>query len=135
MSHYTVMETQLSSAEHLVKALNDLGFENVEVHAEPQRLVGWLGDDRTNRAHVIVRKREIGFVSNDIGFLQTPSGYFKAQISDFDRLKFDEEWLRALTQRYAYHVAKDMLAEQDFEAIEESRETDGTIHLTVRRMG
>ena len=118
MSHYTVMETQLSSAEHLVKALNDLGFENVEVHAEPQRLVGWLGDSRTNRAHVIVRKKEIGFVSNDIGFLQIPSGYFKAQISDFDRLKFDEEWLRALTQRYAYHVAKDLLAEQDFEAVE-----------------
>ena len=46
MSHYTVMETQLSSAEHLVKALQDLGFENVEVHAKPQPLVGWLGDSR-----------------------------------------------------------------------------------------
>jgi len=134
MSHYTVMDTQLSSAEHLVKALADMGFGNVEVHAEPQALVGWLGDSRKNRAHVIVRKREIGFVSNDIGFLQAPSGYFRAQISDFDRLKFDDEWLRALTQRYAYHVASDMLAQQKFTTVEESREADGTIHLTVRRM-
>jgi hypothetical protein len=134
MSHYTVMDTQLSSAEHLVKALADMGFRDVEVHAEPQPLVGWLGDNRKNRAHIIVRKAEIGFVSNDIGFLQTPSGYFRAQISDFDRLKFDDEWLRALTQRYAYHVATDMLAQQEFETVEESREADGTIHLTVRRM-
>jgi hypothetical protein len=128
------MDTQLSSAEHLVKALEDLGFNNVEVHAEPKPLIGWLGDTRENRAHIIVRKRDIGFVSNDIGFLQTTSGYFKAQISDFDRLKFDDEWLRALTQRYAYHVATDMLARQEFETVEESREEDGTIHLTVRRM-
>jgi hypothetical protein len=135
MSHYTVMETQISSAEHLVKALEDLGFKNVEVHAEPQPLVGWMGSTRENVAHVIVRRREIGFDSNDIGFLQTSSGYFQAQISDFDRLKFDDEWMRALTQRYAYHVAADMLAKQDFEMVEESRERDGTIHLTVRRMG
>jgi hypothetical protein len=134
MSHYTVMETQLSSAEHLVLALEDMGFGNVEVHTEPQPLVGWLGDDRQNVAHVIVRRSEIGFVSNDIGFLQTPSGYFKAQISDFDRLKFDDEWLSALTQRYAYHVATDMLARQRFETVEESREADGSIRLTLRRM-
>jgi hypothetical protein len=134
MSHYTVIETQFASAEHLVEALRDMGFAEVELHAEPQPLVGWMGDRRETLANVIVRRKHVGACSNDIGFLQTPSGYFEAQISDFDQVRFGPAWMRGLTQRYAYHVATDMLAAQDFETVQESREQDGTIRLTLRRM-
>ena len=84
MSHYSVIDTQIASGEHLVKALADMGFREVEVHAEPRPLVGWMGDSRVTRANIIVRREYIGPCSNDIGFARTPSGYFKAQISDFD---------------------------------------------------
>jgi hypothetical protein len=134
MSHYSVIDTQIASGEHLVKALRDMGFAEVEVHATPQPLVGWMGDPRTTLAHVIVRKKHVGPCSNDIGFLQTPSGYFKAQISDFDDGLFGKAWLRALTQRYAYHVATDMLAARGFDKVEETRDRDGTLRMTVRRM-
>jgi len=134
MSHYTVIETQIASADHLVRALGDMGFRDVEIHREPQPLVGWLGDSRKTVANLIIRKRFIGPASNDIGFVQTPSGYFKAQISDFDRFRFGEGWLRHLSQRYAYHVATDMLDQQEFETVEEARDRDGTIRITARRM-
>jgi hypothetical protein len=134
MSHYSVIDTRIASGEHLVKALRDMGFEEVEVHTRPQPLLGWMGDSRTSGANIIVRREHIGPCSNDIGFLQTPSGYFKAQISDFDSVIFGAKWLRALTQRYAYHVAADMLEQRGFSKVDETRGRDGTVRLTVRRM-
>ena len=87
-----------------------------------------------NKAHVIVRLHKTGLQTGDLGFLQTKSGYFKALIPDLERGRYGDAWMRTLTQRYAYHVAKDMLEKQDFHTVQESRDRDGTIRLTVRRM-
>ena len=134
MSHFTTIATQIVSAKHLVLALNDLGFAEVEIHATPQRLIGYLGDTRANKAHVIVRKKHFGLLSNDIGFVQNAKGTFDAIFSDYDRNTYDRAWLQKLTQRYAYHVSRDMLAQQRFSLVEEKTEKNGTIRLTVRRM-
>lgn len=134
MSHFTTIATQIVSAKHLVQALNDLGFAEVEVHAQPQPLVGYQGDARVNKAHVIIRKKHIGLLSNDIGFAQNAKGTFDALISDFDRNDYDHKWLQKLTQRYAYHASRDLLSQQNFSLVEEKQEKDGTIRLTVRRM-
>jgi hypothetical protein len=134
MSHYTTLATAIVSAEHLVAALHDLGFDEVERHDTPQPLVGWLGDTRGNKAEVIIRRRHVGIASNDIGFARTGDGRFEALISDFDRARHGPEWLGRLTQRYAYRVARDTLAAQDFDLVEESMDEDRTIRMTVRRM-
>jgi hypothetical protein len=134
MSHFTTIATQIVSAKHLVLALNDLGFAEVEVHAAPQPLIGYQGDARVNQAHVIVRKKHIGLLSNDIGFAQNAKGTFDALISDYDRNTCDDTWMQKLTQRYAYHASRDLLSQQKFSLVEEKQEKDGTIRLTVRRM-
>ena len=134
MSHYTLIETQLVSKKHLVMALHDMGLRDVEVFDQAQPLIGWLGEKRKNRAQVIIRKRYLEPASNDMGFLSGSDGRFRAVISDFDQRKYNMAWLRRLTQRYAYHVARDSLKEQGFEMIEETVEQDRTIHLTLRRM-
>jgi hypothetical protein len=134
MSHFTSIATKIVSAKHLVQALNDLGFQTVEVHATPQPLVGFQDDIRENKANVIIRKKYLSSISNDIGFVQNAQGAFDALISDYDRKQYDHVWLQKLTQRYAYHVSRDMLAQQNFSLVEEKAEKDGTIRLTVRRM-
>jgi hypothetical protein len=88
MSHFTRIETQIASAEHLVKALRDLGFEQVEVHTRPQSLEGWVGEMLGNKAHVIVRLHHRGLEQGDLGFLQTRSGYFQAVVPDTARTRF-----------------------------------------------
>ena len=134
MSHYTVMQTALGDIETLVEALADMGFAVVETHAKPQALVGYRGDQRDERAEVIVRRRFLGSVSNDIGFARNPDGTLRAIISDFDRKTYDTVWLGKLTQRYAYRVARKTLAAQDFDLVEEHVDDQRRIHLTVRRM-
>ena len=71
--------------------------------------------------------------SNDIGFARKADGRFEAKISDFDRRQYGNLWLGQLAQRYAYRVARDVLAEQGFDLVEESVSADRQIHLCVRR--
>jgi hypothetical protein len=135
MSHYSSIATKLRSADHLVKALGDLGLTQVEVHAQPQPLVGWLGDDRVQTAEVIIRQKHVGLGSNDLGFTRDEDGNFRALISDFDSLRYNQSWLAALHQRYAYHASCEQLARQGFDLVNEERDEDGSLRLVLRRMG
>ena len=134
MSQYLNIETQIVSAEHLVKALKDVGFNEVEVYQTAQPLRGWLGDRRKNSAEIIIRKEHVGSASNDIGFKWRPQGRFTAIISDFDKNTYNAAWLNRLTQRYAYHVAMDKLQAKGFDLVDEYVQEDQTIHLTLRNM-
>lgn len=135
MSHYTVLRTQFVDVDALVKALADLGFAHVEVHEKPRHLRGWLGGVRLNTAEIIIRRKYVGKVSNDIGFKRQKDGTFTAIISKYDRYRFryNDAWMGRLAQRYAYHVTLAKLTEQGFELVTEKQE-QGRIHLTLRQM-
>jgi len=134
VSHYTRVNTRLVSAEHLIQALKDMGFVEVESHEPAQVLYNYAGEETTDRAHVIVRREHLGRLSNDLGFRRAADGSFAAIISDYDRNRLDAAWLKGLSQRYAYRVARDTLTEQGFDLVGEERQEDGTIQLTLRRM-
>ena len=134
MSHFTRLKTRITDVAALTKALADVGFKNVEVHDTPQHLYGVGGDRREQTAEVIIRKKHIGWLSNDIGFQRQPDGTFEAIISAYDRRKYSPKWLDQLTQRYAYHAARAKLTEQGFDLVSEETAKDGRIHLVLRRM-
>ncbi len=134
MSHFTTLKTRLTEAAALVQALADMGFPEVEQHEEPRRLFGFEGLPRPQKAEVIVRRKHVGWGSNDLGFRRQPDGAFDALISSFDRRKYSPAWLGHLSQRYAYHVAKAKLAEQGFALVTEETQPNAQIHLVLRRM-
>jgi hypothetical protein len=133
VSHFSVLKTRLIDRECLLLALHDMGFNEVEEHTSPQALYGYQGDIRTERAQIIVRRKYIGLVSNDIGFHELPEGGFVAIISDFDRHKYGSAWLQKLTQRHAYHLVQKQLGQQGFSLIGEELGTEEQIHLRLRR--
>jgi hypothetical protein len=134
MSHFTKLRTRITNADGLMKALADVGFKNVEAHETAQHLYGYLGDARPQTAEVIVRRKHIGRMSNDIGFKRQADGTFEAIISEYDRHNYSQAWLDRLTQRYAYHVARAKLAEQGFDLVSEEAQEGERIHLVLRRM-
>jgi hypothetical protein len=134
MSHFTTLRTQITDAKALAAALADLGFKDVEVHAAAQHLYGYQGDLRPQTAEVIVRRKHLGWLSNDLGFKRNAAGTFDAVISDYDSGKYSQEWLGRLAQRYAYHVARARLEEQGFALVSEESRKDGKIHLVLRRL-
>ena len=122
------------SVEHILKALKDMSFDKVEVHNNPQSLIGYEGLRRKQKAEIIIRKKYVGFASNDIGFRKNADGRYEAVISEFDRETYNKRWLDQLSQRYAYHVARDKMTEKGFDLIEETVDENNAIRLTLRRM-
>lgn len=86
MSRYSITQTQYKDKECLLKALCDIGYtmEQIEVHSEPQPLYGYKGDKRKEKANIIIRRKNVGVGSNDVGYVLQPDGTYGAIISDFD---------------------------------------------------
>ncbi len=135
MSHFTVLKAQITDTEVLVKALADLGFTKLEVHRTPEHLDGYLDDPRPQTAEVIIRRRNIGWFSSDIGFRRQEDRTLEAIISDYDRIWYSEKWLKRLAQCYAYHVGRTKLHEQGLAVVTEETQRNGQIHIVLRRMG
>jgi len=100
VSKYSETSTTVCNQAYLVAALNELGYK-AEVHADGAALVGYEGRERPERAHVIIRRLQIGSASNDVGFVRKPDGSFGAVLSEYDRtIGFDEKWLGRVHQTY-----------------------------------
>ena len=100
MSHFTTVKTKFISKENLVKALGEIGYNNVEVYDIPKNLHGYQGDIREQKAEIIIRRQFVGNASNDIGFRKNADNCYEAIISNFDRSKHNDLWLGKLSQSY-----------------------------------
>lgn len=100
MSKYVELRTQLTDEQYLVEALRELGY-TPEVCREGKPLIGYMGDERAERAQIIIRRGQLDSASNDIGFARSTAGVYQAIISEYDRgIGFDDAWLGRLTQAY-----------------------------------
>lgn len=137
MSHYTEMALEIKCREDLLNALADLGFpaSKVEVHDEPVNLIGYHGDTRKQVAQVIIRRRYVGRLSNDIGFEETSAGW-QSHISEYDSGHYNAEWQDHLKQRCGYHAAvREMEQVSGYRKIEEKVLEDGSIQLLYNTEG
>jgi hypothetical protein len=135
MSHFTRVRTKLRDAATLAAALNTMGFSTVEVHDQPQSLHGYQGDVRRERAEVIIRRRHIGLLSNDIGFARRPDGTLEAVISAYDRPRYNAAWLTELTRAYSYAATLTYAETHGYEIATDEVQRDGTRRPTLRRPG
>ncbi len=132
MSHYCEIQTELRDPDALVVALRALGFPAVEVHPVPQTLTGYAGDERPERAEVIVRRRYVGRAANDLGFARQPDGTFRAIISEYDQGQgYDAPWLGRLAQEYALARVQ-AVARAHGRPVAITRRPDGCIAVRVR---
>ena len=100
MSKYEELATVLTEERYLVEALEQLGYKP-EVNKGGATLYGYLGDERPEKAQVIVRRQQLNSASNDIGFARDAHGQFRAVVSDYDRgIGFDQGWLGRVAQAY-----------------------------------
>ena len=89
MSAYVGCETEINDIEVLLESLVEMGIqrEKIEVHEVAQKLHGYQGDAREQKAHVVVRRRAVGAASNDIGFERMEDGRYKTWVSEYDSLR------------------------------------------------
>lgn len=126
MSHFTTLKTQLVSLEHIKAALTDL---NLTYEEGSVSIRGYGG--QTTQVQLRVPTANPGY---DLGFRKQGETY--DLVADWYGIRDikQDEFVQQMQQRYAYHVVKDQLEEQDFSIIEETTQQDQTIHISVRRM-
>lgn len=136
MSHYSKIQTEICDREALLKALQEMGYGTIEVHSSPQHLYGYEGDRRPEQAEIIVRRKYISQLSNDIGFRRTSGGTYEALLSEYDEAMLGTDWLGRVVSKYAYNVVVSKMEAQGFTLSE--KEVDPVtkkIHLVMRRCG
>lgn len=134
MSHYSKIQTQFADKEILLTCLAKLGYNKVEVNAQPKHLYGYMGDIRPESAEVIIRRQHISSASNDIGFRMKPDGTYEAIISEYDLGILGAGWLQRLTQSYAQEAVYSSLSKQGFTVqAHEFDQATGKIHLVMKR--
>lgn len=97
------MQVEYSDAECIKAALKELGY-TFEHHDVEQNLQGYHGDQRSQTANIIVRRRNVGVASNDVGFKKKADGKYELIISEYDRGgKTGTNFLQKMKQLYAKH--------------------------------
>lgn len=129
MSAYTEQQTQITDADILKECLKEKGYGNVEQHQTAQQLVGYHGDKRKDTAEIIIRRKEIGGASNDIGFKKQANGTYDAIISDFDKHKHNTDWLSDLKKRYADKKIRKVAKSNGLTFVKKLEGKDGSFKL------
>lgn len=134
MSHYSKIETRIMEKESLLKALQDMGYTDIEVHDKAQNLYGYQGDVRPEQANIIIRRQFISPESNDVGFRLTAEGTHEAIVSEYDQELLGKDWVGRVCQNYAEHAVVSKLEQQGF-AVAEKKVDPVTkkVHLMLRR--
>ncbi len=107
MSHFVECQTEFRDPQGLVEALVECGFQEsqIEVYQEAVPLYGYRGDERPQRAHIVIRRQHVGQAANDVGWERQPDGTYRAWISEYDgRHRFDQAMQNRVKQEYAYQV-------------------------------
>lgn len=146
MSHYSKVKTLIKSRACLIKALEDMGFEGcIEVYDIAKNLIGYGGDTREQKANVILRRKDVGGASNDIGFILREDGTYEAIISEYDNGNgassknkltkkirgYGKDWVNLLQQRYALHVVEETAYNENYYIQDTTQDAEGNIYVTV----
>jgi len=126
MSHFTKVRTKMVVRDHIVVALEELGYD-FEI-GEALKIRGYTG--KTAKAQIRVRTKS----KFDIGFVEESGGAFSI-VADWWGVRGMKKatFEREVSRRYAQVVVKAKLAEQGFDLVS-STEENGETRLLMRRM-
>lgn len=139
MSAYKKIECDIVDKDTLLEAIDLLGLKT-EVFDEPMHLFGYRGDERPEKAEIIIRRQELNNkftgASNDIGFSWNDKKY-DFIISDYDKkMKLDNR----IIQAYVKVALEKALAKQGYKikvSINEEdmqRKTINELNIVARKL-
>ena len=135
MSHFTTVQTKITSLTRLEQVLMELKFNFSKAEAgQLLNVNGYLGQKA--QAQIVIhasRTYDIGvnvdaqtgaatFVA-DWEFVETTAGYTQA------------EFTKKVMQRYAYHTVKEEVTKRGYTLEEEKVDSEGHIHVKVSSWG
>lgn len=112
--------------------MNEIGY-NPQVHKEANNLYGFQGDQRSQKAHIIIPRSQVGGASNDVGFLRKEKGEYEMIVSEYDqKATFTQTRVNNLKQIYAKKVILKQAKKAKYKVSSEQVQADGSIKIKVR---
>ncbi len=129
MSHFTTVQTKIKDLVALKAALKDLGYSFTEAE-QGVEVRGYLGQKELAEMSIHASK------TYDVGVKKTVDGY--ELVADWwgvetTRGVTQEAFVKAVTQRYAYHKVLSEVARRGYTIETDEVSTDQTISITVRK--
>jgi len=129
MSHFTKVKAKMKDFVALKKALDDLGYTYTESESGEALVKGYQGDNTTAPLSIHASR------TYDIGVQRTADGV--EFIADWwgvetTRGVTEEEFLKALQQRYSYHKVMIELDKRGYSVVSEETQEDKQIRIKVR---
>lgn len=104
----------------------------MEVHDTPQSLIGYQGDRRVQKANIIVRRKYVGSMSNDIGFLKQDNGTYKLIISEYDvGIKKAKDFTERLKQLYGKQKVVKQARRMGYTIRSQKTDNDGKLRIRL----
>ncbi len=132
MSEYTVVELEFKDDGALKQVIKNLGYE-FETHEEAQTLFDYRGKARPEKAHIIIRRKNVSSAANDIGFVKK-NGKYEMIISEYDRghAKTKENFMQKLNQEYSQVVTKKQIQKMGMIVKHQTVDNQGRIKIKVQ---
>lgn len=128
--HSVEVELLQDNEASLLRAIEAIGYKPI-VHEQPVNLYGYLGDKRTELAHILIPRSQVGGSSNDIGFERLANGKYKMHVSEFDKNRWNAK-LPKLMQTYGVGAVLNQTQTSDYSLVEQVVQPDGTIRIRLR---
>lgn len=130
MSEYHEVDLDLVDEKSIVSSLEELGYNPVVV-TEAVPLEGYMGDSRSQRAHIIIPRSQVGSASNDLGF-EKVNGKYIMRISEYDMntSKFNKN---EFSKNYKKHYVLNKLERSGKFKKKSVTNKDGKIVIKLRR--
>jgi hypothetical protein len=119
MSVYRQQSTAMNDIDCLEDTLKESKSQSgkmftPERHEPKAQLEGYEGKLRDQKAELILRRKEVGGSSNDMGFERGEDGNFIAHISAYDSRFYGGQWLNDLKANYAVKKALKIARQQGY---------------------
>jgi len=129
ISEYSVVQAEYTDPECIKAALKEMGYV-FEEHTTAQNLHGFQGDVRTQKANIIIRRKNVGSASNDVGFNKTASGKYELIISQYDKGgKTGTNFMERMRQLYSKHKTVKQLKKMGKTVTSIKQGSDGKIKI------
>ncbi len=131
MSEFHVIETKFKDEPVLVQSLKEMGYQP-EIHSKPTNLRGYQGDERSQKAHIIIPRKQVGGASNDVGFERVKKG-FVCHASQYDEPWRNGNRIKTLNKKYAENkLIKEVNRTTKFNILSRKDREDGKIEIQLR---
>ena len=132
MSEFHLVKLDCKDKSIILKSLKEMGYEPIE-HSNSANLYGFQGDKRSQKAHIIIPRKQVGRASNDVGFELNENGEYTLHISEYDieAKTFKQE---LFNQLYKKHTILNKLEKSlRYRMLENVKDANGNIKIRLSR--